>query len=229
MTICYNTCGGNDHREILGASLITPLQPGIKYFVSFYVIRGSAISINIATNKIGVLFSQVPYSWTNPAPTNNFAHIYADSIISDSTNWTKVSGSFVATTLYYYIIIGNLFDDAHTDTINITPSNKSYYFVDNICVSTDSLTCNSTVGINEVRNQEELVLIPNPFKDYINITSKINDPCEITLFDATSRKIIKQTFTNSTSLNTEQLPRGIYLYEIRNKSEVIQNGKVVKD
>lgn len=72
-------------------------------------------------------------------------------------------------------------------------------------------------------------LFPNPFTDKINITVKRNELVEVSLYDVTSRKIVNQSFTNSTSINTEQLSKGIYIYEVRNKNGVIKKGKVVKD
>ena len=47
--------------------------------------------------------------------------------------------------------------------------------------------------------------------------------------DIASRKLLQQKFTNAVSLNTEQLAKGVYLYEVRNKNGVIKKGKVVKD
>lgn len=222
-----------DPREYIAAQLNSSLQPGTKYFVSFYVSRGYAIAQHyvLATNKFGALFSTVAYSVTNPAPENNFAHVYSDSIIVDTLNWVQVKGSFVADSAYQYVNIGNFFDNAHTDTLNFgdTLAHSSYYLIENVCVSTDSLICYSTVGVNEIKNESEVSLFPNPFTDKLNITAKRNELLEVSLYDVTSRKIFNQSFTNSTTINTAQLAKGIYLYEVRNKSGVIKQGKVVKD
>ena len=51
---------------------------------------------------------------------------------------------------------------------------------------------------------------------------------EIILYDILSQKLLQKKLTNSTTLNTEQLAKGIYIYEVRNENGVIQNGKVVK-
>jgi hypothetical protein len=87
----------------------------------------------------------------------------------------------------------------------------------------------TTVGINEMLNQEELVLFPNPFTDKLTITTETNEPVEITLFDVTARKLLQQTFTNAVTLNTSQLAKGIYIYEVRNKDGLVKKGKVVKE
>jgi hypothetical protein len=63
----------------------------------------------------------------------------------------------------------------------------------------------------------------------LNVKTNNNEPLEIFLYDIASRKILKQKFINSISLNTEQLAKGIYLYEVRNKDGSCKKGKVVKD
>jgi hypothetical protein len=88
----------------------------------------------------------------------------------------------------------------------------------------------SGVGIPDIYSKnKEFILYPNPFNDKLNITINNNELSDIILYDITSRNLIQQKFTNSISLNTEQLAKGIYLYEVRNKSGVIKKGKVVKD
>ena len=74
----------------------------------------------------------------------------------------------------------------------------------------------------------ECILFPNPFNDNLNISVKENEQTEIILYDIFSRKLLQQTFTNSTTLNTEQLANGIYIYELRNRNGTIRNGKVIK-
>src|SRR5207244_738006 len=117
-----------------------------------------------------------------------------------------IQGSFVADSNFTYISIGNHFTDSLTDTVRTQPLSNScsfnaYYYIDDVCVSSDSLTCYSTVGINALKNNDELVLFPNPFIDKINITVKRNEPVELNLFDVTARKIFNQSFRKSTSIN----------------------------
>jgi Secretion system C-terminal sorting domain len=222
-----------EYHEMIGAQLVSPLIIGQKYFVSFKTIC-SAQSNSIwrkACNKLGVLFSTVAYHDSTPVGIHNFSHIYTDSIITDTINWTIVKGLFIADSSYTYILLGNFFDMYHTDTINFAQSVNpgAYYFFDDICVSTDSFICNSSSeGINDLTNEDEFILYPNPFQDKINITGKRKEVVEVTLFDIASRKLFNKSFTNSTIINTEQLAKGIYIYEVRNKYGVIKNGKLVK-
>jgi hypothetical protein len=90
-------------------------------------------------------------------------------------------------------------------------------------------TACSTTGIQNVFSNNLISIFPNPTSNELNIQTNHNQPSEIILYDILSRKLLHQTFTNSVSLNTEQLQKGIYIYELRDKKGVIKKGKVVKD
>jgi hypothetical protein len=75
----------------------------------------------------------------------------------------------------------------------------------------------------------EISFAPNPFGEKLNVRANDNTESKIILYDILSRKLLQQTFTNSTTLNTEQLAKGIYIYEVRNKNGVIKKGKVVRE
>jgi hypothetical protein len=70
---------------------------------------------------------------------------------------------------------------------------------------------------------------PNPFTNQIKVSSNYIGQIDFFLFDITSRKLLQQTFDNSVSLDTQDLSKGIYIYELRSKDGMIQKGKVVKD
>lgn len=85
------------------------------------------------------------------------------------------------------------------------------------------------VGINNINEDSIVYFYPNPFNDNLRITRNTNETLDISLYDVTSRKIFNQSFTNTTLINTEQLAKGLYLYEVRNRNRVIKKGKVVKN
>ena len=217
-----------NYREIIGCQLISPLVIGTKYYVSFQTVRASKafpFGVGGASNKMGLRFSTVSYNYLNEIPINNFAHIYTDTIITDTLNWFTIRDSIIADSAYQYLAIGNLFDDANTDTI----AGRSYYWVDAVCVTTDSAGCVFPSGIHQPINNLEVEVYPNPFSELINMKINNNQFSEILLYDILSRQLLQRTFINSVSINTEQLAKGIYLYEVRNKNGVIKKGKIVKD
>ncbi|MFI5219461.1 MAG: T9SS type A sorting domain-containing protein [Bacteroidia bacterium] len=87
-----------------------------------------------------------------------------------------------------------------------------------------------TLGIDNTLDSQNMTSVsPNLVTNELNVKTNSNKLLEIILFDITSRKLLQQTFISSVSLNTEQLAKGIYLYEVRNKNGVIKKGKVVKE
>lgn len=97
-----------------------------------------------------------------------------------------------------------------------------------VCMS--CLVFQQTTNVIETpETAEKITVYPNPFNDKIEVGIKNNIQSEIFLFDITSRKILQQKFTNSVSLNTEQLAKGIYLYEVRDKNGLYKTGKVLKN
>src|SRR5262249_45922638 len=108
-----------------------------------------------AINNLGVLFSTRPYCvvyddtflnicvLNDDAPLTNFAHVYSTQIIDDTVKWKTIEGSFIADSAYEYIIVGNVYDFAHTSyrAFRIDPNHFPYYYVDDVCVSEDSFTC----------------------------------------------------------------------------------------
>ena len=63
----------------------------------------------------------------------------------------------------------------------------------------------------------------------MKITNETNEQLEITLYDVLSREMLHQTFIQSISLNLEQLPNGIYFYQIQNGNNVYKKGKMLKE
>ena len=71
-------------------------------------------------------------------------------------------------------------------------------------------------------------LFPNPFSNQLTISLADNEQSIISLYNFRKQQILKQSFTNTTTINTEQLAEGIYFYELRNDKGIIKKGKVVK-
>lgn len=157
----YYTFNQNgQYREYIGATLNTPLILGETYYISFWA--------NIATagldgyvggfcNNMGMLFTMTSNAWTTVGgppgpdfPFRNYAHLYRSAVLTDTVDWTLVSGSFMADSAYQYVVLGNFFDNAQTQVLPIPPLNgeNAYCLVDNVCVSPNPQGCGIT-GIDE--------------------------------------------------------------------------------
>ncbi|MFZ1617294.1 MAG: T9SS type A sorting domain-containing protein [Flavobacteriales bacterium] len=168
----------DDSREMIGAQLVSPLSIGETYYASFYVnaAYGGQQPIDIGCGNTGLLFTMDPYFWVTYMPEyglRNYAQVYSANVITDTLGWTLVSGSFVADSAYRYLIVGNHFDNVHTDTAYIGPSPWDIYYgwaytlVDQICVSPDPEGCPMATGMIEVSGANGGVF-PNPVKDELH-------------------------------------------------------------
>jgi hypothetical protein len=209
-----------NYREFVGTQLSFPLVIGQKYYMSFFVncagyLPGWQI---IGANKTGLRFSTIPYGEFSPPVPTNWAHLYTDSIITDTVNWIRISGSIIADSAYQYLVIGNFFDDNHTDIVIFggPPFGGSctYYYIDDVCVSTDSIYNEQWTGIKETTsNQESILIYPNPATGQINFEIADNSLEKIIIIDNIGRQVFEKTiFQNSPhfKLDISFLPSGLY-------------------
>jgi hypothetical protein len=209
-----------EDREIVGGQLITPLQIGTKYYASFKVsLIGPMHQTNrCGINKLGILFSTVIYDTLSPAPICNCAQVHTDSIITDTLNWTRITGSFVADSNYSYINIGRFFPNSQTDSIQVGGTlGFAYYFLDDVCVSTDSaFAYNYTyVGVPEIKNpNSEISLFPNPTTSTFTLhcpSSIINS--QVTIYNSLGEKVHQQLITSTQQQINLHTSPGIYILQ----------------
>ena len=207
-------------REQLGIQLIQPLQIGVKYYVSFYLALavGQINHNNIASNKIGVKFLTQPYSAVNPIAIDNYSQIVTDSIISDSIAWTEIKGSFIPDSSFLFMSVGNFYVDSLTETIIYDSiAAFSYYYIDDIVVSTDSLLS---------------YILPTPINQpSVNIFFSSEEDCIIiqgsnlknySLYDIFGREYSLETSITSDEIKIKNvnLKQGIYFVSVRFDSHI---------
>lgn len=218
------------YREHIGIQLIQPLIIGEKYFFSLHATMGGGHLSSTPSNNIGMRLSTIAYNSSTPSPIDNFAHLYSVSIISDTVNWIQIAGSIIADSAYNYCIIGNFFDNINTDTIRWnTNSTFSYYAVDVICISSDSLTCNpNPEGVSSYNKENSLAIYPNPSSGLFFIDVPINAPYELLVCDALSRTIVRRTiYERITKMNLEGCSNGLYFVTLKSKDKFYSK-KIIK-
>lgn len=156
-----------NYREYIGCELLEPLEVGQTYYVSFKTSMGYGNYYYPiwACNRLGAYFTTQEYHWDeNPLEIPNYAHVYGDSIISDTVNWVTITGSFVADQPYTHMGLGVLFEFSLLDTLNLEPGSLSlgsYYYIDDVCVSSFPDCANSTS--DEWRDSDgDIQVYPNP-------------------------------------------------------------------
>ncbi len=216
--------------ESIGIQLNQTMVVGQEYYVSFYASRAAAyLNTGMSTNNLGAKFSTVPYSapFTLSMPINNFAHIYAEFVITDSTNWVQVSGTFIADSAYQYIGIGNFFDFPHTTIIpELNGSNTAYYYIDDVLVEESNPT-----NISSSDKKSLCQIFPNPFNNEIKISNPEfeNNP-HFRIYNALGVLVLERKL-NAANQNVDlsALSSGTYRVTISNKiGQVLQNKNLIK-
>jgi hypothetical protein len=147
--------GASNVREYLQTQLVNPLNPCSIYKASFYV--SPAESFRYGVNSIGAFVGDSAihrndygcFSYYEPQIQNKKTRF-----LSDTLNWTKIEGLFIADGGEQYITIGNFSLDSDLDTVVISNSNnwQSYYYIDNV-----SLTLFSDANTNIIAGNDTIV------------------------------------------------------------------------
>ena len=208
----------DDHREMIGSQLFTPLTVGQTYYASFWVnaAYGGPQQTGSACNNIGMLFTMDMVPWVMGMPQvtlANHAHVYTQQVVSDTADWTLVSGSFVADSAYRYVVIGNHFSNANTTVQVIGPGNpnKAYVYVDAVCLSTDPEGCPMWTSVQE-NMVEEVGLWPNPANDRLRIGWGSLPVQRVSVLDALGSLVLDREVIgiHEVVLATLEYPAGLY-------------------
>jgi len=221
-------------REYIQTKLLDSLHKGIKYCVSFYV--SLADSANYATDGIAAYFSDnavshfgTLFQYLDTLNYNPQVFNPHGNIITDTKNWTLISGSFIANGGEQYITIGNFWDDANTDTLFVGGGYRgsapaSYLYIDDVSVSADTSTCLST-AIDEVSNKEDLITVfPNPATNTITIEFPKAVVSNIAIYNLLGEEVYsttnnKQQTTNN--IDVSALPSGVYFIKATTEKGVV--------
>jgi hypothetical protein len=128
-------------REYLQAPLVSPLQSDKYYHVTLFV---NACNLSqIFVNNFGVHFSGEALTIPGPLYSQYLLEAemqiynFGNPVISDTLNWTKISGIYLASGGESFITMGNFKDDASTQTQGNEDTLAmpfSYYFIEDVSV-----------------------------------------------------------------------------------------------
>lgn len=219
---------GSGVREYMQIQLSAPLIAGTVYNVEMYVspaeeagMAADAIGIHISTGAISGTgsYSPLPFIPQIVNPTNN--------IISDTTVWTLVSGSYTALGGENYITIGNFLNDANTNSLTFNSSgwSRGYYYIDDVSVAPASETL-----INENETTNSVAIFPNPFSAQTVLQTNTSLNNATLSVQNCMGQIVKQ-ITNISGhtviLPREFLANGLYFITLTQDDKVITTKKVV--
>ena len=232
--LTYWQNGSAEYREWIMAPLLEPLVVGQTYYSSFRAnaaFGGNAEypQIWLASDKVGMRFSTMaipPWNVGDPysVPPNQ-AHILYPQILADTLGWTLVSGSFVADSAYQYVMIGQFFSNALTDTLHFADPNSvfpwypyAYTLVDAVCVSASPEGCDLGQGVGE-QLATGPVLFPNPAKDQLIVGRCAG--AEAQVLDAVGRMLWQGLITSDDwVLEVGSFARGAYVLRMAHRGQV---------
>ncbi len=151
-------------KEFIQVKLKHTLQFNVRYRISFYVSLHEYSPAGIDKFQVYfsdtmVMFNQTdPPSWTW-LPSHYMFHPQVSNpdyrIITDTVNWVKIEGSFIASGNELYMILGNFTPTYQTNSIKLKDVDPvtyfpwCYYFLDDIAVYPDSTPIYSAIIGND--------------------------------------------------------------------------------
>ena len=145
-------------------------------------------------------------SWTRPA-TPLLTIAVGDSIILQPKVFPDgIDGC----SIYTYIVEGQ--NKVAIDQVTIT------YTIGGV---------NCFLGQDEIEEDFEISVYPNPVNDVLNINIASNNTA-IEIFDIVGKQVVKMNLVNGKNqLNIENLKAGVYFYSIKKNGELIETKKIV--
>ncbi len=159
--------------------------------------------------------------------------------VSDSIKPTKLSSyiptlTYIGSTLtaptgftkYQWFKNNTLLATTTTNTYIITPGSTDCYQVmvtnNNGCKQRSALVCKPTTGINNIYDQEQISISPNPANDYIVVNYIKNDqPFSYSIISLSGSVVMKGTIdSGNTPINIGALTAGTYYISINTINEI---------
>jgi hypothetical protein len=213
---------GGAIREYIQGTIQDSLTIGKKYKCYYYVsLQSMQIVATDASNNFGMGFTtyhvKQDSTWSNI--TNFQPKINDTTVISDTLNWVKVEGTFIADSAYKFFTIGNFFDEFHTKGLT------SYYYLDDVHIEEVKGD-----GVEEV-GKGKLEVYPNPASQSLVVNSKSSvNTIEVT--DVLGRVCSIPPCKGGEGdllVDVSGLSNGIYFIKATDIKGNILNGKFVKE
>lgn len=180
----------NGARERIEVKLLESLKKDSIYCVSMFVVNKLAVSIfppisMTSTSNLQFLFTADSLIDNNPIGAVYYVPSVKNPdelIITDTSNWTKISGCYKALGGESYLTIGSFFNDANSTTTN-SSSEGAYYFIDDVSVGVyNGMNCSCPEYDDSLDSMpdDQSYFIPNAFtpnEDGVNdiLTTKFVD------------------------------------------------------
>lgn len=243
-----------DQGEYIQTRLTHPINPGVRYKVSFYV--SLAELSRYAISSIGAYFSveQIQNSGFDVFDVEPQIQNPAGNIIADTSGWVLITDTFASRTGggEEWLTIGNFNYAAESDTLAFQPPNPdmggsyfSYYYIDDVSViALDSVPSSVEESFDSAQGTMEVW--PNPVQEVLRFSvgdshgrsSLGMTDIRIRVLDGIGREVTPSSALGRHSplqggerlrLNVSALPPGIYFLELATENGTRAVRKFVKE
>ncbi|MBI2279260.1 MAG: T9SS type A sorting domain-containing protein [Bacteroidetes bacterium] len=91
----------------------------------------------------------------------------------------------------------------------------------------DGLVINNPVGVNVITNTERIAAYPNPASSSIKIALNNTKATSIKITNITGKTVKSvSVMSNVVNVNVEELPVGLYIYQVMNNNDVVYTNKI---
>jgi hypothetical protein len=128
------------------------------------------------------------------------------------------------------VLIGNFYDDTKTDTGSIagpySGSETAYYYIDDVCVTTDSIyNMNYAIGIKENGANSLFGVYPNPALNDLFITGQAAKIYDVIIYNELGMKVMEFSHIGN-RIDVSNLSEGLYSVHL-NSDGVSETKRVV--
>jgi len=221
--VTYHSSTPGDYREYIQTQLLSPLVAGQQYLVSYYV--SPADYDEYSSNNINAALTVQPIVGDGTLlPLNATPQIVQQTVVSNFSGWTLVSGTYLAVGNEQYLTIGNFANDAATQAVISNPDaanqNEAYYYIDNVSVVQSGLS-------NTEFEEPKAIVYPNPVTDTFSIVSSNTYLIKkIELYSQYNK--VKILNSSDTIFYTKDLSAGIYYLKITFDDNTTKTTKLIK-
>jgi len=240
VTFSYNpsVIPPSDYREYIQGRLSKPLNAGQCYYGEFWVkVFNWSNSIPYCANDaLSIFFSDTLPQRTGsdemamfyPSQINNLT----GRIISDTSNWVKISGSLIAAGGEKYFTVGNFKLPNEVNSIYFGAPNfaRSTYFFDNfsLCPCEDTIPPDTVKPIIPV-----LEVYPNLANENLFILFNGYDQLQaidLEIYNILGELVMNEQIISSdapTSINIAPIASGCYAIVLKNGSSILYKDKLI--
>jgi hypothetical protein len=209
--VAASFCGYEEYVEV---QLSNPLISGHRYYFEGYILLGSCS--NFSSNNYGTALSvnEILDTVVNGSCLNLSPVVLDSTLRSNSFQWEKFSGCFVADSAYEYLVLGHFANSCDSSALHTGAWPMSYYFIDDVFLAEDS-TCD--LSLKPCQLTDNILPEQQSIEYFISGNSELNLQMKgqkgtVVIYSSVGKKIQEKNFTeNLLTVDISYFAQGLYI------------------